>query len=218
MNLGQKLIYVQDPLCGWCYAIDTAVRYVEQNLNPDTEFEVLNIGLFIDKKMKAMPDFRSHLRQGAKMVEKVSDARFSERFFQTIVENDHYVYESFTAGLALQALAEISSRPKLELISEIQKRFFVDAQSASCLETYTSIAAKYAIPPLSFAALFFHPDTRARFEKERVHAGQILLTAQSNSVPCLLVKKGDRLIKVDHENNRTPEELLKNVKRILGDA
>ncbi|MCH5052383.1 hypothetical protein [Pectobacterium aquaticum] len=52
--MNKTLIYLFDPLCGWCYGATATISKLHEN--PDVNVELLPTGLFADERAKLMTD------------------------------------------------------------------------------------------------------------------------------------------------------------------
>lgn len=210
---GTRLFYVHDPLCGWCYAMQPAVRAVRAALQ-DLPIESYNVGLWVGDACRLIArGFREHLQSGVPRVEALSSVRFGESFRRNVIDNDRYVYESGTAALANQCVKILAPAKHLEFIHDCQQAFFVEGQSANDIATFIGIAATYDIDAQAFVQLFFSARVREQMQAERKQAMELCHLAGSAGVPAFLLNRGSKWLPIDHGVARVPEEFVRTIQR-----
>ncbi|QNS16161.1 DsbA family protein [Mannheimia bovis] len=121
-----KLIYLFDPLCGWCYASSQAV----QNLATTFEVSVFATGLFADTGRKMTPAFAQHAWANDQRIAQLTGQPFSETYHQQILQGCGE-FNSRALSNACFALLAQGSETMLQVFAELQKARYVDGQDTS---------------------------------------------------------------------------------------
>lgn len=209
--LATRMFYVHDPLCGWCYAMQPALRALHET-HPELPIETFNIGLWVAGACRPIVQgFREHLRAGVPRVEALSSVRFGPEFRRGVIDNDHYVYESGTAALALQCIKRLAPDKPLDFIHDCQEAFFVEGQSANDVTTFIRIAAGYGISAVAFAELFYSTRVRDEMQAERKQAAELCQVAGSAGVPVFLLNRGSKVLPINHGAACVPEQFIQRV-------
>ena len=151
MEFNNKLIYVGDPMCSWCWGISNDFEELTKYTQDDFETEVLLGGLRpgttlpMDEKMK---DFiRHHWDEVAK--------RTGQLFNFSILEKDvEFIYDTEVPSRAVIIAREIKPELTFNVFRDIQQAFYEDNKDTNKLETYLPLIKNYEIDENDFIARF----------------------------------------------------------------
>ena len=126
-----KLIYLFDPLCGWCYASSPAVL----NLAKSNEFEleIYATGLFADTGRTMDAAFARHAWSNDQRIAQLTGQPVSEKYHRQILLGEGE-FNSRALSNACFALLEQGSETMLEVFAKLQKARYVDGQDTSQTE------------------------------------------------------------------------------------
>lgn len=124
-----KLIYLFDPLCGWCYASSPAVKKLAEKF----DVAVFATGLFADTGRKMNPAFAQHAWSNDQRIAQLTGQPFSETYHQQILLGEGE-FNSRALSNACFALLEQGSETMLKVFAELQKARYVDGQDTSQTE------------------------------------------------------------------------------------
>jgi putative protein-disulfide isomerase len=75
-----ELLYIQDPLCGWCYGMSPVINRVQQAFAGRIEVSVLCGGMVKGDDVGPIAETWDYLKQALGDVEKVAGVQFGEAF------------------------------------------------------------------------------------------------------------------------------------------
>ena len=76
----QTILYLFDPLCGWCYAISDGILKLSQTVN----VKLVPTGLFYRDKVIS-PDWSEYAWENDQRIAKLAGLPFSENYHQNIL-------------------------------------------------------------------------------------------------------------------------------------
>jgi len=118
------LIFLYDPLCGWCYGAAARVEALAR----DARFHVdpLPSGLFGgDPTRRIDPAFAEHVVQADARIARLSGQPFSDAYRRNIVANTHLPFDSAPVSEALTAVAQVMPERELEALHALQRERYV---------------------------------------------------------------------------------------------
>lgn len=157
-----KLIYVGDPMCSWCYGFGPELDKVRAHF-PQLGFQLVLGGLrpHGTEKMDKLGNFlKGHW-------DHVKDAS-GQKFSYEILKDPDFVYDTEPACRAVETARSIKSEISLDFYHAVQKVFYAENQDTSKVETYAPLLEEFGINPELFAQMFdseeMKKNTQADFE------------------------------------------------------
>lgn len=123
---GAKLVYLHDPLCGWCWGATPALDALERD--GAWRVQALPSGLFAgDPQRRLDPAMAAHIRQADRRIAQLSGQPFSDAYFRRVVDADPPLpFDSMPATRALGAVARHAPARERAALAAIQRARWVD--------------------------------------------------------------------------------------------
>ncbi|WP_299996762.1 protein-disulfide isomerase [uncultured Cedecea sp.] len=138
----EKLQYIFDPLCGWCYASAPALAYLAQSC-PQV-LELLPSGLFSGEGARPMsPQFAAYAWGNDQRIASLTGQRFSEEYHQLL--NSGGNFDSHALNCALTACERIAPEAEAGLLHELQIARYVRGLDTSRSDVVAKISNEYAM-------------------------------------------------------------------------
>lgn len=194
-----KLLYLFDPLCGWCYAsapaLATLARHFPQHL------ELWPSGLFSGAGSRDLtPDFAAHAWHNDQRIASMTGRVFSERYRADILHGDGVRFDSGVIARALTWVRALDAALEPQLLHRAQLARYVDGKDTALPGVVAEIAASlaseagHAADAAQLAEALSGDAVLARDTDARIAAAQALMRqAGIRGVPQLLVRQGDAL-------------------------
>lgn len=172
------LIYVHDPLCGWCYAASPLVAVAASM--PGLRVEMYGGGLFSGQSIS--PTMRQHIVASDRRIGQISGQPFGDAYLNGLLNDPTVVLDS-RPPIAATVLAEAVSGTGLALLRRIQRAHYVEGRKVSEPAVLSEVAGELGLA--DFAAQL------AAFPAERLaaHLGTArdwLARAGANGFPTLV--------------------------------
>jgi putative protein-disulfide isomerase len=185
-----SLIYIFDPLCGWCYG--SLPRLIE--LAEEQSVTMLPGGLFAHDGTRPLDKgFAAHAWAADQRIGSMTGQIFSETYRNKILNGANQRLDSTQATLAHTAIMMTEPNQGPEALKLIQEARYIHGKDITQKDSLIALlkAAGYE----KAADLLDHQsDALKRENRSRIEQGQILLAqVRSNGVPTLIAQKGEQV-------------------------
>lgn len=185
----KTLIYLFDPLCGWCYGATPALSSMADVL--DVTVELLPTGLFSGAVARPMDDdFAAFAWTNDQRIASLTGQCFTERYRELVLGNRQKFFDSGPATAALTAVSLTAPLREFDALKAIQHARFVDGQDVTELQTLASI---FELLGLEKAALMIQkPDVDLlKANRARINRAQtLMLEFNARGVPTFIADSG----------------------------
>jgi putative protein-disulfide isomerase len=179
-----KLIYVMDPLCGWCYGNSDNTQNLYDKYKDILDFEILPAGMWIGtntrKQSKQMAQF---IKKHDPQVQRTTGAEFGKDYFK-FIENETIVLDSEVPSRAIVTIKKIWATRAVPFTIEVQKARYWYGKDLNSDETYLTICDKLALDKVEFLKTF-HSELLKKYTQETFALAQ----QYASSYPTLLTQK-----------------------------
>lgn len=135
--MNTTLIYLFDPLCGWCYGAGPALTAVAAT---GINIELLPTGMFSGAQARVMDDdFASFAWNNDQRIGLLSGQPFSDYYRQSVLADRQQRFDSGPASLALTAVALTSPDGGMAALKAIQHARFVAGRNVTDRPTLCAI-------------------------------------------------------------------------------
>lgn len=136
-----KLQYIFDPLCGWCYASAPALSWLAKTY-PE-QLQLLPSGLFSDDGARTLnAQWASHAWANDQRIASLTGQTFSEQYHQLLQSQARF--DSQSMNRALTVFHDFSSAAEAGLLHALQEARYVRGLDTAKSEVVASIAIEYA--------------------------------------------------------------------------
>lgn len=150
-----EIIYVYDPLCGWCYGFSPVMKKIKERYGDSLNYSVYTGGLVLGDRVGTVKDKFEYVLNAYKQVEETSGTMFGEGFKTNILgKANEYVFNSVPPGKAFVILKEMQPENALNFAHDLQHAIYWDGKDIHQPEMYVEIAEKYGIDTSVFAQRF----------------------------------------------------------------
>ena len=183
MKSKNTLIYVMDPLCGWCYGNSINTQKLYDKYKEVLDFEILPAGMWIGKNTrKQSKPMAQFIKKHDLQVQQVTGTTFGEDYF-AFIEDEAIVLDSEVPSRAIVTVKKIWATQAVPFAIEVQKARYWYGKDLNVDETYLSICDKLGLDKEAFMKEFHS-------EGLRVETQEFFALAQqyAGSYPTLLAK------------------------------
>lgn len=207
----KNLMYLYDPLCGWCYGMTPSLLNIANDA--DIAFQLIPTGLFAGEQPKPMDDELAEFAwSNDQRIASLTGQVFSARYQERVLGNRQQAMDSSAATLALTAVSQTEPDRELQVLKVIQQARFIEGEDITSEFVLIAILKKLA---LNAAALMmenrdadFIEMNNARIELAR----SVQQTYASYSVPSFVVTNGKKSWKLNaREFYTNPHALLEQL-------
>lgn len=180
------LVYVYDPLCGWCYGFQPIMRKLAERFKDQLTIRVVPGGLAIDENAQPISEGYDYIGNSLEIIENKTGATFGEPFVQ-LVDEGSYIFDSLPGCKAQNTVNRLAPGQSLIFAEALQNTFFREGKNLNNLETFLSLLEDFPIDPAEFEAVFTSD------EIEKITRDQFKWVQQNNAsaFPALLLEIGN---------------------------
>lgn len=151
----KSLVYLFDPLCGWCYGAAPYLSSIAQT--PGVNIELLPTGLFSNEGARPMdPEFATYAWSNDVRIARLTGQQFTETYRQRILGDHQKQFDSGPSTIALTAVSLTAPSMELEALKAIQLARFVNGQDITAVKVLVSILKSQML--YEAAAMLDNPD------------------------------------------------------------
>ncbi|HAS38855.1 MAG TPA: hypothetical protein DCS93_00180 [Microscillaceae bacterium] len=158
-----QVMYIFDPLCGWCYGFSPVIKKLKDEFQEVFDFKVYTGGMVLGDRIGTIAEKFKFLQDGAvENVEKTTGVQFGEAFKTNMLEKGDYIVNSEPPSIAFTSLRALAPNQDIELAHDIQNALYRDGKSFNEIDTYLELADQYNIAREDFQQVYENPEARQR--------------------------------------------------------
>lgn len=144
-----KIIYVFDPMCGWCYGFSGVIKKAEIQFKDSIDFEIKSGGMVVGEREGPIGDFADYILSAYGRVESYSGVKFGNAYIEQLKDKSLYT-SSVLPSIALEVVKGIDSSKAILFASEMQKQHFYFGANLSDTASYKKILIELSISEKEF--------------------------------------------------------------------
>ena len=155
-----ELLYLHDPLCGWCYGMSPVINRVQAEFAGRVDVSVLCGGMVVGARATPIAETWGYIKNALFDVEKATGVQFGPAF-KALAEEGRYVYDSEPPCRAIVAFRQFTHDPAraVAFAHAVQTALFCDGHDLNDAATYSQLLAPFKVAAADFQRLFTAPET-----------------------------------------------------------
>lgn len=147
----RSLIYLYDPLCGWCYAATPGIARLRA---AGVAVALLPTGLFSDPSRLMTAEFADYAWKNDQRIAAMTEQPFTEAYLRQVLQAPGTAFDSTAAVLALTAVAMNEPDHEADALKALQEARYVAGRDITDVETIRAILAEagFAMAAAAFKA------------------------------------------------------------------
>ncbi|MCV6611726.1 MAG: hypothetical protein OIF55_13205 [Amphritea sp.] len=196
-----RILYLTDPLCGWCYAAAPLL----QSLMTDTTLpgpELIHRALFTGQMTRWMSrSFSDYVMQADRRIAELTGQTFSRAYRDNLFYRNHLIFDSWPTAKAIEIIRNYNPDQVIPFFKALQQARFIEGKVITDASILCELAAAIGLQ----ADLFhqkFHYDERVEQQAytQQQRAATLLQQVHYDGVPCFILQKGETLSRIPHEH------------------
>jgi putative protein-disulfide isomerase len=181
-----NLLFLYDPMCGWCYGAAAAVGALARDGR--FKLEVLPTGLYAgDPSRRIDPRFADHIQKADARIERLSGQPFSEAYRRNVLGDAGLPFDSGPATEALTAVARFDAGAELQALHAVQRERYVHGHDITDREVLAqALAGSVGGAPEEWHERLGDPGLEGAAETRVLRARSLLEAVGARGVPALL--------------------------------
>jgi putative protein-disulfide isomerase len=201
------LLFLYDPMCGWCYGAAAAVGALA--LDERFRVEPLPTGLYAgDPSRRIDARFADHIQRADARIERLSGQPFSEAYRRNVLGNGGLPFDSGPATAALTAVSRTDPTAELQALHAVQRERYVHGHDITDPEVLAhALAASVGGAADAWRERLADPELEGAAETRVLRARALIDAAGVRGVPallCLLPEGGVRAFPSEMMFDRQP--------------
>ncbi|WP_303310461.1 DsbA family protein [Hymenobacter sp. BT730] len=161
-----ELLYLYDPLCGWCFGTTPVIKQIEQDFEGRLQVSVLSGGMITGEQVGPIGEDWPSIQVAARQIEKATGVVFGEAFWQ-VGEAGARLQDSEPPIRALSVFRQLAptQRP-IDFAQALQQAWFQEGQDMNHADTYARLALEFGLDEAEFIRRFQDPQTAQATRQE----------------------------------------------------
>lgn len=202
------ILYVTDPLCGWCYGFSPVmVRMHEEH--PEYNYRVTPGGMITGSRVQPVSAMADYILGAYKRVEEYTGVTFGEPYLDMLRDGKE-ISNSEPPCRALHLFADMQPHNAIPFAHALQYKIFKKGKSWNSDATYRELAQQFGIEADAFIP-FWHSED-AKYETQQDF--QWVQAAGITGFPCVIVDRGDGLFMAS-QGYRAYDDLVAVIQKII---
>jgi putative protein-disulfide isomerase len=160
-----ELLYLFDPLCGWCYGMSPVIQRVREEFAGRVEVSVLCGGMVTGAQAGPIRDDWGYISGALQQVERVTGVQFGEAF-RAVGEEGSRVQDSEPPSWAIGVFRQLNQPDTVRFAHDVQVAYFRDGADLNEPKTYLPLATAYGVDGAEFLRRLALPETALAARQE----------------------------------------------------
>lgn len=139
-----RIIYVFDPMCGWCFGFGKVMEEFEAKHKDSLDFDIISGGMVVGEREGPVGDFADYILGAYKRVEELSGATFGKPYLDQLKTKTLWS-SSVQPSIALETFKTFEPEQAVEFAYSIQKAYFADGKDLREESVYKDLIKPYSI-------------------------------------------------------------------------
>ncbi len=138
MSAKPQIIYVFDPMCGWCYGFSNTIKEAEKQYGTDFDFKIISGGMVLGEREGPIGDFADYILSAYPRVEEYSGMKFGQPYIDQLKTKSLHT-SSMLPSIALAIVKSMDSTKAIQFASDIQQAHFQQGKNLSDSSSYEKV-------------------------------------------------------------------------------
>ena len=148
------LIYIFEPLDGWCYGFGPIIQKLQDKYAQSFDFDILSAGLIVGNRIGPLANVAGFIKQVYKVVEQNSEVKFGSKFINETLAAGKVTFSSLEPSKALTIFKQFQPEKAIVFSHDIQKLIFSDGIDPVQISAYLPLFERYGISKDEVLPLF----------------------------------------------------------------
>lgn len=150
-----EIIYVMDPLCGWCYGNSQTINQIYDKYKDGVSFNVMPGGMWVGGNASLNnPELAAFIRRHDQVVKRRTGAKFGPKYQENILDNPSHVFNSEPPSRAIVAVSQLKPEAAFVFAGDVLRLQFWEGKDLNDGEVYLDVIGRYDISQDRFARLY----------------------------------------------------------------
>lgn len=205
----KKIVYVMDPLCGWCYGNSKNITAIYDQYKGVITFELVVGGMWLYTNAPSggvgLHQFVAH--HTPKMVH-LTGAEVDQKYFELAADSS-YIFSSLEPSAAITLVKRVKPEKTFTFAKEVQRLMFVEGKQLNEVATYLPVLKDLGINTSEFTEHWLSEDNLSNAKKEFARSA-----ALASGFPSLIYQEEEQTMMLA-SGYFAKEEIAEQIQKLL---
>jgi len=152
MQAKDTIIYVFDPMCGWCYGFSNVIKQLSSEYQLEFDFKIISGGMVVGEKEGEIGDFADYILDAYHIVEKSSGVKFGEPYLAQLKTKKIHT-SSVMPAIAIEVFKTFHPMEAIAFASDVQKAYYFYGLDLRLDDVYKDLIKPYGIDETAFLTM-----------------------------------------------------------------
>ncbi|MEQ9378407.1 MAG: DsbA family protein [Imperialibacter sp.] len=157
----ETIIYIFDPLCGWCYGFSGTIVDLFNKRKDEFNFEVVAGGMVTGTRIAPFSTMHGYISGAYKRVEEMTGAKFGESYLNDLLPSDTQM-NSEPPSRALVTFRSFLPDQVVPFAHALQKKQYLEGRDFADNKVYEELATEFGLDPKAFIEKFESEEMKYR--------------------------------------------------------
>jgi len=148
--MNHEIIYLYDPLCGWCYGFSPVIRALRDQIGKDIPFTALAGGMVTGERVGPVGQVAPYIKTAFKRVEDLSGVRFGGKFLEMMETGGATIFDSEPPSRAAYILKDAYPDAAIDIAHGVQDIIYKEGQNPNLATSYHKLASGLGMDTANF--------------------------------------------------------------------
>ena len=204
-----KLIYIMDPLCGWCYGNSNHTLALFEAYKDILDFVIVPGGMWAGPNVRMQsPQMATYFQKHDERIAQLTGTEFGEAYFQ-FIQQQEVKLDSEIPSRAIMTVQQFWNAQNIPFMVAVQQARYREGNDLNIENTYLEICNRLGIDGAEFLAHF-----RSENMKENTQMAFSTAIQYASSYPTLLFEEEDQLTLLE-QGYSSLVEITKNIDLLI---
>ncbi len=161
-----QILYIFDPLCGWCYGFSDNMLEFSKKHASNYEFVAVAGGMVTGERVAPYAKIADYIKGAHEKLEITTGVTFGESYKQTFLENGTALTDSEPPCRALITFRTFIPEKGIAYANSLQKAHFKDGKDYNDESLYKDLAIKHGLDEKLFMERFHSNEIKQNVQEE----------------------------------------------------
>jgi putative protein-disulfide isomerase len=154
------LIYIYDPMCGWCFGFSHILDSFKNKHADEFDYEIISGGMVVgDREGYIRNDLATYLESSYEKVENMAHIKYGNAFIEKLKNRELWLTSSIPTQ-ALETFKKYKYEQANDFASGMQQAFFYDGKDMRDTNVYIQIIKKYQLNEKEFISRMYSDEIK----------------------------------------------------------
>jgi putative protein-disulfide isomerase len=161
-----QILYLFDPLCGWCYGFSDTIYQFSQKYASDYEFVPIPGGMVTGERVQPISTMESYISGAFKRVEEMTGCEFGKAYTEGLLKSETVMMDSEPPSRALITFRTFNGEKAIAFAKALQTAHYKEGRDYNDLSLYRELASSFGIDADVFMSRFEEEKMKQHVQQE----------------------------------------------------